>query len=112
MLSSQSLAPQSDDRLDQAVAEFLVAKESGQPVDDAALVARYPEQADELARFVADHERLCELARPLRELLSTDASTARPPSGDDLTIALPADGSVPSGQRPSDLQTSSAIGDA
>jgi serine/threonine protein kinase len=90
-------SPTDSTRLDEAVADYLAAADSGHPVDDAALIARYPELADELARFIADHQRLCELARPLREALAAGESTSRPPSGDDVTIAFPAGGSGSSG---------------
>jgi serine/threonine-protein kinase len=89
--------PHSSTQLDQAVAEFLAAAENGRSLDSAALIAQYPAVADELARFIADHQRLCELARPLREALAAGESTSRPPTGDDVTIAFPAGGSGSSG---------------
>lgn len=96
--------------LDDAVAEYLVAVDSGQPIDAASFVARYPELADELVRFITDHERLREIARPLREAISPGGSTSRPPSGDDVTIAF--DGSGSSGDLPARSgETPSRIGD-
>jgi serine/threonine protein kinase len=64
------------DRLDEAVAEYLAAVESGVPPDRDELLSRYGDIAQELTGFFADHDRLTGLAQPLRTLIAaqTDAS--------------------------------------
>jgi serine/threonine-protein kinase len=94
------------DRLDQAVAEFLAAVESGSTPDRAAFVARYEDLSADLARFFADHDRMAELARPVRCLLAQGESTSRPVSGDEPTIGL----SVPTTSEPG-THTPERIGD-
>jgi serine/threonine-protein kinase len=105
------LNPISHDRLDDAVADYLVAADSGLPIDAAAIVARYPDVAYDLARFIADHERLREIARPLREALSPGGSTSRPPSGDDVTIAFVASDSGSNGSSAQSGTMPDRIGD-
>ena len=96
----------SADRLDQAVAEFLAEVESGSAPDRAAFIARYADLSDDLARFFADHDRMAELARPLRGVLAKDESTSRPVSGDEPTI-----GHSPAIEGQSRAHTPDRIGD-
>ncbi len=44
--------------LDEVVAEYLRSAETGRPLDRDALLRRYPELADDLARFFADRDRV------------------------------------------------------
>ncbi len=56
-----------DELLELAVAEFLEADEAGRPIDAAALLARYPQVAGELASFIEVHQRMAKIAQPLRQ---------------------------------------------
>jgi len=55
------------DILDEVLAEYLRAIESGENPNRDDLLARYPELASELREFFANHDRMGRLARPLRE---------------------------------------------
>ena len=51
-------------RLNQIIAEYLEAVESGRTPDRHELLDRYPDLADRLKSFFADHDRVKELAEP------------------------------------------------
>jgi hypothetical protein len=74
-----------EQRLNGVMAAFLGAVDVGETPDRAAILAEHPDLADELRAFFADHDRLDQLARPLREIAL---------GGDDAaaTLGAPAPG--------------------
>jgi serine/threonine protein kinase len=66
MTSQQADQLSREDRLAAALVSCLEALDSGSAVDRAALVARYPEFASEIARFLDDQEKVDCCAAPLR----------------------------------------------
>jgi predicted Ser/Thr protein kinase/uncharacterized membrane protein HdeD (DUF308 family) len=80
--------PPTTDRLDQAVAEYLAAVESGVAPDRASLLDRYAEIGPELAQFFADHDRLTGLAQPIRQLIVNAGNTPREVGGSDVTTTF------------------------
>lgn len=67
----------SDAELDEVIAAFLEAEESGQPLPPAEVITEHPEHADGLREFFADRAALRSAARPL----ATAAITHRPVLG-------------------------------
>jgi eukaryotic-like serine/threonine-protein kinase len=63
---SETTPASSPDRLEAAVAEYLEAAERGERLDRQALLDRFADVADELAEFLADHDRLAAMATPFR----------------------------------------------
>jgi serine/threonine protein kinase len=51
-----------EQRLERAIAEYLEAAANGEPPDPAEMLAAYPELADELNQFFADHNQVMRLA--------------------------------------------------
>lgn len=47
-----------EERFDEVIADYLDARATGKPVDEGELLATYPEFADELEKFFADHRRM------------------------------------------------------
>jgi tRNA A-37 threonylcarbamoyl transferase component Bud32 len=56
--------------LDEVIAAFLEAEQSGKAGDRDEWLQRYPELADDLRRFFEQHDRMARLAAPLREVAS------------------------------------------
>ncbi len=52
-------------RLEEAIAEYLIAADAGRPPESEAFLARYPDLRDELAGFLADRSLLAGLVQPL-----------------------------------------------
>ncbi len=67
------------DRLDEIVAGYLRAVERGETPSREELLARYPELADELREFFADHDRMAHLAQPLFDATLAPSGNAAPP---------------------------------
>ena len=59
---SQTNHSSSDDRLNEILAQYLQAAESGEPPDEVKLLEQYPEFADQLREFFADKHRIDEIA--------------------------------------------------
>jgi tRNA A-37 threonylcarbamoyl transferase component Bud32 len=74
-----------EERIDEVIAEFLVAETAGKTPDRDALLARHPDLAEELRSFFADHDRMRAMAKPLQS----------PAPGEARTLGL--DVSLPSG---------------
>jgi WD40 repeat protein/tRNA A-37 threonylcarbamoyl transferase component Bud32 len=53
-----------ESRLDEAVAEYLLAAGAGQAPDRESFLARYPDLAAELTEFLEDRDQLAKLVRP------------------------------------------------
>ena len=69
MATDDSKGAEGEARLNAAVAACLDSMDSGGEPDRAALLARYPEFADELAEFLSGRQQLERLARPIREVV-------------------------------------------
>jgi serine/threonine-protein kinase len=69
-------------KLDEVIAAFLEAEQSGKAGDRDAWLQRYPELADDLRRFFEQHDRMARLAAPLRAaepVATVDAATGTLP---------------------------------
>src|SRR5438874_1811560 len=81
--------------LDEVLARYLKARDAGQEPDRRDLAARYPELADELEQYFAEHDKMEQWAEPLR---SVSESARIAPSLTDLdeeVTASPAAGPGP-----------------
>ena len=105
-------------RLDEAVAEYLAAVESGSNPDRAKLLESYADVSTELAQFFADHDRFADLAQPVRSLVAA-GDTPRQAGDSDTTLpfdaaahtAFPQDDSAPeAGQRIGDYEILRELG--
>jgi ABC-type phosphate/phosphonate transport system substrate-binding protein/tRNA A-37 threonylcarbamoyl transferase component Bud32 len=70
-----------DGGADEAIAQFLLARETGQPVDSQSLLRRYPQFADELHEFFRDDHHLANVLRPSTP--ATPSTEARTIAGDE-----------------------------
>jgi eukaryotic-like serine/threonine-protein kinase len=66
MSEEHSLSPSRDHRVDAIIAAYLEAVDAGGTPDRQELLARHPDLAAELEVFFADHDRVDQLAQPLR----------------------------------------------
>ena len=64
-----------EERLSPIIAEYLEAEQSGKAPDRETLLGAYPNLADELRLFFADHDRMNAVAEPLRPRSSHDGRT-------------------------------------
>jgi len=55
-----------DPSLDDVLAEFLAAEETGAPPDRREFLERHPQHADDLREFFANRDQMQRLARPLQ----------------------------------------------
>ena len=67
------------------LADYFEAVEAGQAPDRAEWLARYPDWAEEIARFLDDQDRLLKLTEPLRPIAE---AAARDESVSDRTLGL------------------------
>jgi uncharacterized protein (DUF2267 family)/predicted Ser/Thr protein kinase len=67
-----------DDRVDEAIAEYMAACEAGSPPDRAAFLARHPDLAESLQAFLADHDHIRQATAPAA---SPDDTKTLPPGG-------------------------------
>jgi WD40 repeat protein/HEAT repeat protein len=85
-----SISDDHDRRVDEAIADYLAGCEAGDPPDRAAFLAKYPDLAGSLQAFLADHDRIREVAPPPRPA----DETATAPPGDGARPAVPPLGSI------------------
>jgi WD40 repeat protein len=79
--------PSREEHLDEVLGEYLTAEAEGRAPPREELLARHPDLAADLAAFFADHERMRQLAQPLRPGHDPEATTA---PDETATLALPA----------------------
>ena len=87
MVSGPSLSSEKQHRLHKILAEFLAELEAGRVQDRAGLLARYPELAEELNEFFANHDQMARLARPATVVSNSPAGTGA--SGPKLEAPIP-----------------------
>ncbi|MFO0868909.1 MAG: protein kinase [Pirellulales bacterium] len=75
MTFSNRFPDESNDRLDQVLAEYLRSLEAGTPLDRQTLVDRHPDLADDLRSFFANRDALEQIARPLAGQIPQDHVT-------------------------------------
>jgi tetratricopeptide (TPR) repeat protein len=72
-------------RLEEAMAEYLLAADAGNPPDRSAFLANYPQLHEELSEFLADREAVDQLVSPLRPVedarRAADETAALTPGG-------------------------------
>ncbi len=79
MAHNHDESPTRDDRVDQAIVDYLEAVDAGRPPDRAQFLATHADVAAELQAFFSDHDRLKQFAAPLQAVTATDpASPASP----------------------------------
>jgi WD40 repeat protein/HEAT repeat protein len=85
-----SISDDHDRRVDEAIADYLAGCEAGGPPDRAAFLAKYPDLTDSLQAFLADHDRIRQVAPPPRPA----DETATVPPGNGARPAVPPLGSI------------------
>jgi serine/threonine-protein kinase len=71
-----------EERLGDAIAEYLRAAESGRPLDRSEFLSRYPDLHPELSTFIANHDEASRMSQPLRDQVgSGDGGWPRPTFG-------------------------------
>jgi len=66
MSQEPNSSPSRDQRVDEIIAAYLEAVDAGRTPDRQELLARHPDLAPDLQVFFADHDRVDQLAQPLR----------------------------------------------
>lgn len=66
------MSEETSDRLDDIIAEYIGAEESGEPMDRQELLAQHPDLADDLRQFFADRDKFQQLALPLGPVSSSN----------------------------------------
>jgi tRNA A-37 threonylcarbamoyl transferase component Bud32/tetratricopeptide (TPR) repeat protein len=82
MASEPTAASDQERQLDEVIASYLEAEESGQALDPETLLSRHPELAAGLRQFFANREQLDRLAAPLRSLVQSPGAEEVSPPGD------------------------------
>jgi WD40 repeat protein/HEAT repeat protein len=80
-----SISDDRDQRVDEAIAEYLAACEADAPPDRDAFLAEHPDLADSLRAFLADHDRIRQAAPPPRAA----GETATLPPGETRRPTVP-----------------------
>ena len=65
---SQEQSREREQTLDQIIADYLEAHETGQPTDRDTLLKQYPALATELSCFFENQDRMTRLTAPFREV--------------------------------------------
>jgi eukaryotic-like serine/threonine-protein kinase len=76
-----------DEQLGEILAACLEAVEAGQPLDREVLLARHPEFAADLERFLTQHKHIDRLAAPLRDVARAASPTPHGPDATRVEIA-------------------------
>jgi serine/threonine protein kinase len=78
--------PTQDERLGEVIAAYLRDCEAGNKPDQAAILARHPDLADELQDFFSGYQQLGRLAAPLRQAVepNPDPEQTTEPSGETV----------------------------
>ena len=86
---TEGLDSSREERFNQVVAEYLEADKLGRPPERESLLQEFPELADDLREFFADHDRMNKFAEPQRP--AHRASAPREPVAPTLNATTPAD---------------------